>query len=108
MRNLITKDVFSAMRLIKALDLKEEIKAISTKQESQESLGFELLFTIFEKASEINAEKKLYEFLSGPLEMKASEIEKMDLLEMVELVTKSIDIENWKSFFTSVSTLIAK
>ena len=102
MRKLNTSDIFQLTRLIKQIGLKEEIKEVASKSsemlEDPMSLGFELIFTLIEKFSEKQSEKALYEFLAGPLEITAAEVEKMELFELIEQLKEVADIAKWASF----------
>lgn len=104
MRNLQTKDLFSAVRTIKKIGVREEFKKVLTKGNSNENeVGLDLIFSLLEKASENNSEQSIYEFLSGPLEMKQEEIAVMDPVDLLESIEKIANIEKWKDFFKKVS-----
>ena len=47
---------------------------------------------------EKQSEKALYEFLAGPLEITAAEVEKMELFELIEQLKEVADIAKWASF----------
>ena len=85
--------------------LKDEILNL---QSSNLEIGFDVVFTIMEKVSEAKTEAALYDFLSGPLEVTAKEVEEMDLTKMITEFKESLDLENWLSFFKSVSALTEK
>ena len=121
MRNLNTMDMFNAVRLIKELGVKDEIKkaalqmTLPKKEDGSESkmteddtksIGFDMVFTIFEKIIDKNVELKLYEFLSGPLEMKAEEIGNMDPFDLCEKIYQIADISKWKNFLSKAARLI--
>ena len=105
MRNLQTRDFFKAARLIKNLKIKDKIKNFTLEvgtDSKPEEVGFDFLFMILGECSDTNAEKEIYSFLAGPLEIDPEEVEKMDFLELIEKVMKVADIERWKSFFTQI------
>lgn len=108
MRSLKTKDLFSAVRLIKEIGVREEIKKVALEKGEKDAntVGFDLLFSIIEKATEKNTEQKLYEFLSGPFECEAKDVEEMDLLELLENITQVADINKWKDFLSKAAQLI--
>lgn len=121
MRKLQTQDVFRAIRVIKATDLKEDLKDIVEKANAGESdgktdgnhptirdIGLDVIFKVLEKTAEANAENAIYEFLSGPLEVTAGEVKEMELLALVEQITQCADTESWKVFFGRVSALAMK
>ena len=77
MRKLQLQDIFKASRLLVSLDLKEEFKEIGLKSDKIEDIaakGFDVFWTIFEKASSKNAENSIYEFLSGIFECTSEEV----------------------------------
>lgn len=109
MRNLQTKDIFSMSRLIISLDLKGEIKKIADKVDKSSdinSIGYEVFFTVLGKCTDESAEKKVYEFLSGPLEVKPEEVAEIDPLDLVEKVMQVASIDKWKLFLSKASQLI--
>lgn len=113
MRNLQTSDIFEACRVVKQLDLKDELlKAVRIAQEDgkkdRTAVGFDIIYTIFEKATEVKGEKALYTFISKLFECKPSEVEVMDPVEMLDKLVEVASIEKWKAFFSRVAALIAR
>lgn len=107
MRNLQTKDIFSMSRLIMSLNLKEELKKITVDKNSDiNSVGYEVFFTVLGKCTDESAEKKVYEFLSGPLEVKTEEVASMDPLDLAEKVMEVASMDKWKLFLSKASQLI--
>lgn len=109
MRNLQTKDIFIMSRLIMSLNLKEELKNIASKVDKNSdinSVGYEVFFTILGKCTDASSEKKIYEFLSGPLEIKPEEVETMDLLDLLEKLMEVANLDKWKLFLSKASQLI--
>lgn len=109
MRNLQTKDIFCMSRLIMSLNLKEELKNLVDKIDKNsnvEALGFEVFFTILGKCTDENSEKKIYDFLSGPLEIKSEEVATMDPIDLFDKIMKIASVEKWKLFLSKASQLI--
>lgn len=111
MRNLQTKDIFNASRLIKSLGIKEEIKnfcmkATTIKDLNSEEFGFDLLYLIFDKSTEEQAEKEIYTFIASFFECSPEEIAEMDPCEMLDKCLEVADVEKWKSFFSHLVKLI--
>lgn len=121
MRNLNTRDMFNAVRLIKELGVKDEIKKAALQmttpknedeaeskvtEEDTKSIGFDMIFSIFEKVFDKNIEIKLYEFLSGPLEIEADEVGNMDPIDLCEKIYEIADIQRWKDFLFKAARLI--
>lgn len=112
MRKLKTTDIFSAARVITALNVKDDIKKIALeskgKKLKQDDVGFDVLFTIFEKAVEKQSEQKIYEFLANIFECTVEEVENLPPTETIQKALEAANVEEWKAFFTSVASLIRK
>lgn len=114
MRKLQTHDVFMALKVINAAQIKDEVKRIALLVQSKKKLdvqdvGLEFILGCMEKMSGTKAEKAFYDLLAGPLELEASEIETMDPLELIEKIKdlkEVIDMDGLKAFFKSVSALM--
>lgn len=108
MRKLQAKDLFEFSRLVKQIGIKEELKSVcmnsNTMQDVYES-GFEILYGIFDKATEQQAEKKLFEFFSKVFEMPLEEVEEMDPVEFINAILQVANVEKWKSFFSAAASL---
>ena len=121
MRKLITHDAFMAFRVLNEIGVKEEMAAMAnalrergkTKfdQKAQEEIGIELIMGLLGKAGSEGAEKAVYAFLSGPMEIPAEDLRNMDLLEFMgklkEFVT-FMNLEEWRVFFQSVGKILGK
>ncbi len=112
MRKLKSTDIFAALRVVKEVGIQEEMrkfaKNIQTNgmsESSQRELGIELIAGILGNAGSEKAEDAIYKFLSAPMEIPVAELKDMDALAFMEKVKEfvfSIEIEAWKSFFTSL------
>lgn len=105
MTRLKAKDLFQGMRLLKAIDFKEKSKEVllaiakdSTKTEQEKGIDF--IMFLLNVATEQKCEKEIYNFLSGPFEMSAEEVESLDAIEFLENITKVADFNEWKDFFS--------
>ena len=101
MRNLNFGDAFQLARLIKKLKIKDELKNIYsniTEESNEMEIGMDLMYTVFDKATDEQSEQEIYKFLSRPFEVKPEAIEKMDLFEVVEKFSEVANLEEWKSF----------
>lgn len=106
MRKLKSSDLFAFARCIKNIGIKEEIQKVAKESNTVGDIwekGFDLIYSLFEKAIEKKSEGFIYEFLSGPFEMTSEEVENMDLLEMMEGVSQLADFKTWKAFFTTAA-----
>lgn len=114
MRGLQTSDIFSAIRTLTKIGVREEIKAIAKQAEenkgkiNQFDLGFDLMFGIVEKAAEKSAEVEIYYFIAKLFECKPEEVEKMHPVEMFKKLLEVANIEEWKDFFGYVRRSIMK
>ena len=112
MRKLQTRDVFNALRLIKKAELKEEIKPVvklaADGDLKIEDIGIEGILTCIEIFTEKKAESAIYDFLAGPLEKDAGDVEKMELMELVEGLKQISEENDLKAFFTILSGMITK
>lgn len=111
MRNLQTQDVFAFVRLIDEVGIKDDLKKLilskdSIKELTQESFGYDLIFTLISGASKKKAEQALYEFFAPLMEKTPDEVRIMEPTDFIESVIKVADVEKWKSFFTSVAKLM--
>lgn len=111
MKNLETTDLFKALRLLKITNLKEELKPL-LKQAGEgkvdvTSLGIETILKVLEAFGGANAENALYDLLSGPFEMKAEEIGKMDVTELIPKIQQLYSEGNLKVFMKQLDGLIS-
>ncbi len=111
MRNLETQDVFAFVRLIDEVGIKDELKTLIMSKDkmtdlTQESFGYDLIFTLISGASKKKAEEALYEFFSGIMEIDKEVIRHMEPTEFIESAIKIADVEKWKNFFGSVAKLM--
>lgn len=112
MRNLQATDIFAFCRVVNAIGVKEDIKKIMMKAnaisdiKNQSELGFELLFSIFEKATQKKAESQLFEFFAGIFEEPVEEVKQLDPVEFVDKLIEAADIDRWKAFFLRVAALM--
>lgn len=111
MRQLNGTDLGRACRLVQKAGVKDELVSFATAVKAkdgrtQEELGLELILGIMGRLGDEDAEEAFWEFLSGPLGKSPVELEGMDLLDLMTLIgdfIKSIDLEAWRAFFTSLA-----
>lgn len=103
---LKTKHFFPFIKMVKTLDIKNELKEIyqKTKGKSQDELanldkeeGFDYLFLFIEKLP--NAEKETLHFLSVFLDKPIKEIEEIPITEMWNVISGVIQDPNFMVFF---------
>ena len=110
MRNLLTADLFKAVRVIKTSGLKEEVRPLLKKaadgNADVQNVGIEAIMTIVGSLAEIGVEKGLYDFLSGPFEMDPEEIAQMDIVDLCKNIEWLWTEGNLRPFFGQLSNLI--
>lgn len=127
MRKLIASDVFAALRVVSAIEKKQDIETTikdlvknaeneakadgddKTAKERNDDfivrVGVSGVFKIIEIATEARVEGRVYEFLAGPFEMTPADVQNMPLPDFVENVTRLTKENDLSSFFTSVRKL---
>ena len=114
MRKLETSDVFKAGRLLTKIGVRDEIRDVAIRAEENKGkkvkidFGFDLMFGIFEKAMQENAENEIYKFIADLFECDPDEVRHMNPVQMFKKLEQVANIEEWKSFFGYVRGLIMK
>lgn len=118
MRALKSTDLFAALRVVKEIGVKEEMKQFAAaiadgrmSEKTQREIGAEMIFGLLANCGTESAEKAFFSFLSGPLEISVPELRDMDLEEFADKIKEfitSVDLEHWRSFFASLAELIKK
>lgn len=118
MRELLTSDLFAALRLVKELGIRDEMKKMAAAiqggkvtKATQTEVGMELIMEVLANCGSPSAERAFYDFISGPTEKPAEELKAMPLTDFAELLrelVESIDVEHWRGFFTSLAGLLKK
>lgn len=109
MRKLKAHDLFAAARVIAEIGVKDEVKEICRKADDVTDVwakGYDLVYTIFEKAVKERSEDLIFEFFAGVFEKPAEELKNGDALEFIEELTAPEAMEVWKAFFTKLAGLI--
>ena len=114
MRNLMTCDIFSAVRLLNKIGVREEFREVAKQAEENKGkkvrfdMGFDLMFGILDKATEQNAEEEVYKFLADIFECEWESVRVMDPIELFDNLEKVADWEKWGNFFKRVAGLMKK
>lgn len=109
MRKLETADVFATARLLKKLGLKEKFRAIAEESDTAKdvfSKGYDLIWDLFDTATEQNSEAEIYAFLAGPLEMTPEEVKHLHLDKLLESLQQLAVENNLVGFFKSAARLM--
>lgn len=102
MRKLKTTDIPAFCRCLKKLGVKENIQAIAKESNNVRDLwdkGFDLVWSIFDIATEKEGEQALYAFLAGPFEMQPKEVEDLDLDVLFANLKQLAEENNLVAFF---------
>lgn len=112
MRKLNTSDIFAALRVIRAANLREEIKPLLKRaaegSASLEDVGIDGIISAMEMMAEKKAERAVYEVLSGPLEISADEVAALDILDFAQKVEQIAKENDLKAFFGYVSGILGR
>ena len=112
MRNLETHDIFSAVRLLNKIGVREEIREVAKQAEENKTktirfdMGFDLMLGILEKATSENSETEIYKFIANLFECEWEEVRKMNPITLMKNLEKVANFEEWKSFFDYVKRLM--
>jgi hypothetical protein len=101
-RALKTSDIFAFSRCLKTIGIKDEIKKIAENKEkykNQTDAGIDIIYKIFDMATEKNGEKEIYKFLAGPFEMKPDEVENLAIDELIKNIKQLGNPDVLKTFF---------
>lgn len=109
MRKLETSDVFAFCRCIKKIGVKERVKTIAQEANSIQDVwdrGFELIWELFDIATETNGEGILCEFLARPFEMSVEEVAHLHVDELIKNLQQLAEENNLTVFFKSAAKLM--
>ena len=109
MRKLKTVDIPALSRCLKKLGLKEQFRELALKAGDSADRwadGFDLVWNLFDKATETGGESAIYEFLSGPFEMSPEEVADLDLDILIENLKKLVEENSLGSFFNIAARLM--
>lgn len=102
MRKLKTSDIPSFCRCLKKLGVKDKIQAVAKEANNMRDVwdqGFDLIWGIFDLATETEGENALYSFLAGPFEMTAQEVADLDMETLFANLQQLAEENNLAHFF---------
>ena len=105
MRKLKTSDIPAFCRCLKRIGIKDRISDIAKNTDKAKdawSKGFDLIWNIFDIATEEDGEQHLYTFLAGPFEMSPGEIADMEIDAFLASLKQLSEENDLKGFFNSV------
>jgi hypothetical protein len=109
MRKLRTSDIPSLCRSIKKLGLKERFKNLAQEANNATDVwdrGFDIIWDLFDAATETEGEVAIYEFLAGPFEMTPDEVRDLDLDVLISNMKQLAAENNLGVFFKSAAKLM--
>lgn len=109
MRKLVTADVFSLCRCLKKIGVKDQFRTIAQEADTAADVwdkGFDLIWGLFDVATEANGEQEVYNFLSGPFEMAPEEVQQLPLDELLDNMRQLVTENNLGIFFKSAARLM--
>lgn len=111
MRKLITSDIPAFCRALKRIGIKDRIKEITKSADGISDVfdaGFDLLWNIFDVATEQSGEKHIYEFLSLPFEMDPQEVADLPIDDFFKLCEQLATENDLRGFFERARGLMAR
>ena len=122
MRNLQATDIFSVVKILNGIGLKNIKEAINIDEINNlrkgmtednadvitSQVGINVVMSIATIILENlpNVESDLYNFIGSVIDMKAKDVAKMDMGEFMDLLITIIQKEEFKDFFKRASKLI--
>lgn len=109
MRKLKTSDIPAFCRCLKRIGVKDRIQEIAKNTDSAQdawSRGFDLIWNIFDIATEEEGEQHLYAFLAGPFEMTPEQVADMEIDAFLESLKQLAADNDLKGFFSSAGKLM--
>lgn len=112
MRKLITADIPEAASVLKRIGVKAKLLDTIQRLDAagsgadQISGGFELIWQLFDLATEAKAMQELYAFLARPFECSAAEVETMELTDLMDRLERLYTENNLSRFFGAVRLLM--
>lgn len=109
MRKLKTTDIPAFCRCLKRIGIKEEVQKIAKAANNAKDVwdfGFELIWKIFDVATENKSEKYLYEFFAPIFEVEEKEFEDMPIDQLFEGFKQLAEENNLSNFFKSAGALM--
>lgn len=109
MRKLKTSDIPVFCRCLKKLNVKEQFRTIAQESDNIKEAwekGFDLIWSLFDTATDKEGEVVLYELLSGPFEMTPEEVENLDLDILITNLKTLAAENNLMVFFKNAAKLM--
>lgn len=116
MRKISISETLKAINFVTSVGMETEVKAMAELVKSGKKLnirevGIQFIIGCTSKMTSDNALNRLFDILAGPFEVDADKLKNMPLEDFMPLFIEfldTIDVENLKGFFKSVSASITK
>ena len=96
LRELKTSDIFTLSRILKKMNLKNELKVA---EKSQKQVGAEIILTAFENLH--MAEKEVNEFLADLAGIEVEEFKNLEIEKSLEIIGEVKKLKGISNFFKS-------
>ena len=109
MRKLVTRDILSFCRCLKALGAREKLQAMAKKADNASDLwdtGFDLVWDLFDAATEREGEAAIYQFLAGPFELEPEQVAGLPFPELAAMLKQLAEENDLAGFFKSAGALM--
>lgn len=107
MRKANVNDMFCAARLIIKLDIQDKLFGAVKGENDVEKIGFNVFYSIFEKAVSVQMQNEIYEVLSQPFETEAEEVGKMEISEMLNAIKTCYNMETLVNFTKRAASIMS-
>jgi len=108
MRSLETRDLFSLSRILKKMNIKDEIRGLAKnvsgmakedKKKAEQTMQVDIMMLFVENIG--SAEKEIYKLLGDLTDKKVTEIENMKMTEFMDLFKELMEQEGVGSFLST-------
>lgn len=111
MRKLKTSDIPAFCRCLKHLGIKDRVQEIAKNSDNMAQAwdkGFDLLWGVFDLATEADGEQHIYNFLSGPFEMTPAEVADLPIPVLFDDLKQLAKDNDLAGFFNFAAARIPK
>lgn len=102
MRKLKTRDIPAFCRCLKKIGVKDQLQALAKEADNTQDIwdrGFDLIWNVFDLATEAGGEQALYDFFAGPFEMTAQEVADLDIATLGANLKQMVAENDLTTFF---------
>lgn len=114
MRDLRTRDICPFLRLVKALGIRDEIKAIAAQADTAKDVadlaalqfgtGMELVLNLSERAGSQGCESAIYDFVASLWDCSVEEAKDVPLIDLVNGLKELWEGDSFLAFFKSAAS----